>query len=184
MWTRILLANIKREVGRLTLMGYLWLRALCSCVFGVGLWRTPPVAVSAPHSFIVFVSWSPACDLTPACPAVFGHLAFPSVPPTYLPPSTQGLGSLPLSHARQFCVQPTSSHGAREKADAMVSLEPAATSPGASVAPDLLSANNPGLGEADIRHFGLHGPSPGPGFQVRAQLVAAHICPPPSAQGT
>ncbi|KAH0513000.1 RAC-beta serine/threonine-protein kinase [Microtus ochrogaster] len=67
--------------------------------------------------------------------------------------------------------------GHERKLMPMVSLEPAATSPGASVAPDLLSANNPGLGEADIRHFGLHGPSPGPGFQDRAPREELFLAP-------
>lgn len=99
-------------------MGCLWLRALCSCVFGIYLWRTPPVAVR-PHtpSLFLYLGVQLVISHAPVLP-VFGHLAFPSVPPTYLPLSAQGLGSLPLSHARQYCVQPTSSPGAREKADA------------------------------------------------------------------
>lgn len=54
----------------------------------------------------------------------------------------------------------------------MVSLEPAATSLGAAVAPDLLSANNPSPRKGK-RRLGLHGPFPGLWLQVGAQRAAA-----------
>lgn len=55
-----------------------------------------------------------------------------------------------------------------------VSLEAAATSLGAAVAPDLLSANNPRRGKAK----GALGSCPGLRLQVGSRLVAAS-CPSP-----
>lgn len=60
-----------------------------------------------------------------------------------------------------------------------VSLEAAATSLGATVAPDLLSANNPRRGKAKGALGSVaRGSCPGLRLQVGAQLVAAS-CPSP-----
>lgn len=137
----------------------------------------------APYSFNSFSVWSPACEFTPSCPPCLWPpcLSFAS---SHLPPFL-----LPRAWAACQCHMPGSTVsspptplGHERKLMPMLSLEPAATSPGASLAPDLLSANNPGLGEAGTRHFGLYGPCPGPGFQVRAQRSTGILLP--SAQGT
>jgi hypothetical protein len=168
--------------GEADIDGWLGLRAPeLLCVWG--LCREAHCCCLGPHS-ISFSAWSPACELTPSCPPCLwppclsfasSHLAPFLLPRAWaachchMPGSTVSSPPAPLGHERKLMP--------------MLSLEPAATSPGASVAPDLLSANNPGLGGAGTRHFGLHGPCPGPGFQVRAQLVADHRHPPPLCSG-
>lgn len=79
---------------------------------------------------------------------------------SHMPGSSVSGPAAPLGHERKLMPA--------------VSLEPAATSLGATVAPDLLSANNPRPGKAKGALGSVaRGSCPGLGLQVGAQLVAA-----------
>lgn len=75
------------------------------------------------------------------------HLVFPPLPPTYLLPCAWPAAC--HSHMPGSSVSnPPAPLGHERKLMPRVSLQPAATSLGATVAPDLLSANNPRPGKA------------------------------------
>ena len=101
--------------------------------------------------------------------------------PSCLPPASSRSPPFPLPRAWAACHRhmpgssvsgPPAPLGHERKLMPTVSPGPAAASLGATVAPDLLSANNPTARKGE-RRLGLHGPGPGLWLQVGAQLVAA-----------
>lgn len=117
------------------------------------------------HSVLVMpaVGGSPRCLLL-ALPLQLGVQNVISHPAVYFPVTVHLVFPFASSHlppyparARAACHRhmpgssvsgPPAPLGHERKLMPMVSLEPAATSPGAAVAPDLLSANNPRPGKA------------------------------------